>query len=127
MTRLLFIGAGGFLGSVARYLVSGAVQTTMQSETFPYGTLAVNVIGCFVIGAVSHLSESHGAFTADARAFIVVGVLGGFTTFSAFGNETVNLLRDSETWLAWANVVASVAFCLTSVWAGRVAAFLVWR
>jgi len=127
MTRLLFIGAGGFLGSVARYLVSGGVQAAMHSETFPYGTLAVNVVGCFVIGAVSYLSESHGAFTADARAFIVVGVLGGFTTFSAFGNETINLLRDSEAWLAWANVVANVAFCLASVWAGRSAAFLVWR
>ena len=127
MTRLVLIGAGGFLGSVARYLVSGVVQTTIHSETFPYGTLAVNVVGCFVIGAVSHLSESHGAFTADTRAFVVVGVLGGFTTFSAFGNETVNLLRDSEPWLAWANVAANVAFCLTSVWAGRAAAFFLWR
>jgi len=127
MTRLLLIGAGGFLGSVARYLASGVVQTTMRSETFPYGTLAVNVVGCFVIGAVSHLSESRGAFTADTRAFLVVGVLGGFTTFSAFGNETVNLLRDSEPWLAWANVAANVAFCLASVWGGRAAAFLVWR
>ena len=68
MTRLLLIGVGGFLGSVARYLVSGVVQTTMHSETFPYGTLVVNVVGCFVIGAVSHLSESHGAFTADIEA-----------------------------------------------------------
>ena len=127
MTRLLLIGTGGFLGSVARYLVSGFVQTVMRSETFPYGTLAVNVIGCFVIGAVSYLSESHGAFTADARAFLVVGVLGGFTTFSAFGNETINLLRDSEPWLASVNIVASIAICLTSVWAGRVAAFSIWR
>jgi CrcB protein len=127
MMRLLMIGTGGFLGSIARYLVSGLVQSAMRSETFPYGTLAVNVIGCFVIGAVSYLSESHGAFTADVRAFIVVGILGGFTTFSAFGNETINLLRDSEPWLASINVVASVAVCLTSVWAGRAAAFMMWR
>ena len=127
MARWLLIGTGGFLGSVARYLVSGLVQTAMRSDTFPYGTLAVNVIGCFVIGAVSYLSESHGALTADARAFVIVGILGGFTTFSGFGNETVNLLRDSETWLASVNVVASIAICLTSVWAGRIAAFSIWR
>jgi CrcB protein len=127
MTRLLLIGVGGFLGSVARYLLSGTVQTLLRSETFPFGTLAVNVLGCFVVGLVSYLADSRGAFTGDTRAFIVVGVLGGFTTFSAFGNETINLFRDAERWLGSLNVVAHVLLGLGAVWAGRVTAFSLWR
>jgi len=127
MTRLLLIGVGGFLGSVARYLLSGIVQTLLRSETFPFGTLAVNVLGCFVVGLVSYLADSRGAFTADTRAFIVVGVLGGFTTFSAFGNETINLVRDAEPGLALTNVLAHMLVALGAVWAGRATAFSIWR
>ncbi|HSV07676.1 MAG TPA: fluoride efflux transporter CrcB [Candidatus Binatus sp.] len=127
MTRLLLIGVGGFLGSVARYLLSGTVQTLLRSETFPFGTLAVNVLGCFVVGLVSYLADSRGAFTGDTRAFIVVGVLGGFTTFSAFGNETINLVRDAEPWLALSNVLAHGVIALGAVWAGRATAFAIWR
>jgi len=127
MTRLLLIGVGGFLGSVARYLLSGTVQTLLRSETFPFGTLAVNVLGCFVVGLVSYLADSRGAFTGDTRAFIVVGVLGGFTTFSAFGNETINLVRAAEPGLALTNVLAHVVVALGAVWAGRATAFSIWR
>ncbi len=127
MTRLLLIGVGGFLGSVARYLLSGTVQVLLRSETFPFGTLAVNVLGCFVVGLVSYLADSRGAFTADTRAFIVVGVLGGFTTFSAFGNETINLVRDAELGLALTNVLAHMLVALGAVWAGRATAFSIWR
>jgi len=127
VTRDLLIGVGGFLGSVARYTLSGTIQGLARSETFPYGTLVVNVIGCFAVGLVSYLAESRGAFTADTRAFIVVGVLGGFTTFSAFGNETINLVRGAEGWLASVNVIAHVVLGLGAVWAGRATAFSVWR
>lgn len=126
MTRILLIGAGGFLGSIARYTLSGFVQAAMHDETFPYGTLVVNVLGCFTIGVLSHLAEAHGALTAESRSFLVVGILGGFTTFSAFGNETMNLVRAAEPWLASSNVAANVIFGIASVWLGRVTAFLIW-
>jgi len=127
MTKLLLIGSGGFIGSVLRYLISGSVQTASQSIAFPLGTLAVNVIGCLCIGFLSELAESRSLFSTDARAFLVVGILGGFTTFSAFGNETMNLLRDGETALALANIGAQVALSLGAVWLGYTLAHLIWR
>jgi len=127
MTRLLLIAAGGAAGSVARYGMSGLVQTLARSATFPFGTLVVNWIGCFAIGFLSYLAESRGAFTADTRAFLIVGVLGGFTTFSAFANETMNLVRDAEGMLASLNVAGHVVVGLAAVMAGRAAAFALWR
>jgi CrcB protein len=125
--KILFIGMGGFFGSVARYLLSGAVQSLTRSIAFPYGTFAVNLIGCFLIGLFSQLSETKGFLTDLTRAFLVVGVLGGFTTFSAFGNESFNLLRSGETNLALINILGQVTLCLTGVWLGRVLAYSLWR
>ena len=125
--RLLLVSIGGALGSVLRYLMSGAVQRLLRDATFPYGTLCVNVLGCLVVGMLSQLAESRGAFTGDARLFLVVGLLGGFTTFSAFGNETMNLLREAEFDLALANALGSVVLGLGAVWLGRAVAFWVWR
>jgi len=127
MIKLLLIGTGGFLGSVLRYLVSGSVQAASQSIAFPYGTLAVNVIGCFFIGFLSELAESRSLFSPDTRAFLVVGILGGFTTFSAFGNETMNLLRDGERTLAMMNVGAQMLFGIGAVWLGYTLAYAIWR
>lgn len=127
MIKLLLIGTGGFLGSVLRYLVSGSVQAASQSVAFPYGTLAVNVIGCFFIGFLSELAESRSLFSPDTRAFLVVGILGGFTTFSAFGNETMNLLRDGERTLAMMNVGAQMLFGIGAVWLGYTLAYAIWR
>jgi CrcB protein len=127
MSRLLlFVGVGGFAGAALRYATSGYVQQLMQSAGFPYGTLVVNVLGCFVIGLLSQLVESRGLLTADARALLLPGFLGGFTTFSTFGNETMNLLRDSQSPLAVANVAANVLLGLCAVWAGRTIAALIW-
>ena len=84
MGKLLLAGLGGFIGSALRYAVGGYVQYRSRSIYFPYGTLAVNLIGCFVIGFLSQLSETRGVFTAEARTLIFIGILGGFTTFSAF-------------------------------------------
>ncbi len=118
MAQILFVGMGGFLGSVARYLLVGLVQSS-ATGSFPFGTLLVNVAGCIVIGGLSELLEARPFLTGDARAFLVIGLLGGFTTFSAFGNETINLLRHAGPTLASANVLANVALALGGVWVGR--------
>jgi CrcB protein len=127
MIKLLLIGTGGFIGSIFRYLISGSVQAASQSIAFPYGTLAVNVIGCFLIGFLSELAESRSLFSPETRAFLIVGILGGFTTFSAFGNETLNLLRDGERALAAINVIAQILLGLGAVWLGYILAYQIWR
>lgn len=127
MTKLFIIGAGGFVGSVLRYLVSGLAQGLSKSISFPFGTFAVNLLGCFLIGLLAHLSESEGVFSDSSRAFVFIGILGGFTTFSAFSNETFNLLRDGETSFALFNILGQVVICLSAVWFGRAVAFWVWR
>ncbi len=127
MTNILIVGIGGFIGSVLRYTVSGWVQQTTKSIGFPYGTLAVNVIGCFIIGFLAQLAESRGMFTSESRLFVFVGILGGFTTFSSFGNETLNLARDSQMLSALANIGANVVIGLFAVWLGRTVSYLIWR
>ncbi|MCE5193872.1 MAG: fluoride efflux transporter CrcB [Nitrospiraceae bacterium] len=127
MHKLIIIGAGGFIGAILRYIISGNVQMLSKSISFPYGTFVVNVIGCFFIGLFSQLSETKGLFSDSTRAFVFVGILGGFTTFSAFSNETFNLFRDRETALALINIFGQVIICFVSVWLGRSSAFLVWR
>ena len=118
MTKLFLIGAGGFIGSVLRYVISGFAQTLSQSIAFPYGTLAVNVLGCFCIGFLSEIFDARSLIGPDTRAFLVVGILGGFTTFSAFGNETMNLIREGEATLALMNVGAQLLLGLGAVWLG---------
>ena len=123
ISTLLYVALGGALGSVSRFLLGTWTQTISKSIDFPYGTLAVNLIGCFVIGFLSQLVETRGMFTSEARMLMFIGVLGGFTTFSSFGNETINLLRDGETLSALANVGANVILGLVLVWFGRETAF----
>jgi CrcB protein len=125
--RILLVGIGGFIGSILRYVLGGYVQQWTRSVDFPYGTLAVNLTGCLIIGFLSYLAETRGIFTAESRAFIFIGLLGGFTTFSSFGNETINLWRDGESFFALANIAAHLVFGLGAVWLGRVAAYLIWR
>jgi len=124
--NVLLVGIGGFIGSIARYLASGYVQQLTQSADFPYGTLAVNLIGCFVIGVLAELADARGVFTTESRAFVFVGVLGGFTTFSSFSNETMNLMRDGETLPALANVTVHIVVGLGAVWLGRLVAHAIW-
>jgi len=125
--KLFLAGIGGFIGSSLRYAVSGYIQLWSKSIAFPYGTLAVNFIGCFAIGFLSQLAESRGMFTAETRTLIFIEVLGGFTTFSAFGNETMNLWRDGQNALAGANIAAHLVFGLGAVWIGRALAYQIWR
>jgi len=126
MGKILLAGIGGFAGSALRFVVAGLVQNLSGSIRFPFGTLAVNLAGCLVIGFLSQLSETRGFFGAEARTLIFVGVLGGFTTFSAFGNETINLSRDGESMLAAANIVAHLVLCLGAVWLSRALAYQIW-
>ncbi len=127
MDRIFFVGIGGAIGSVARYLISGWVQTVSGSVSFPFGTLFVNVIGCFVIGVLSYLADAHSLLSPELRALLVIGVLGGFTTFSSFGNETLALARDGEMAYAFANIAASLILGLGAVYVGRMLMGAVWR
>ncbi len=126
MGKLFLAGIGGFIGSTLRYAATGYVQQLGRSIVFPSGTLAVNLIGCFIIGFLSQLAESRGLFTAESRTFVFVGILGGFTTFSAFGNETMNLWRDGQSTLALANVAAHLLLGLGAVWISRALAYQIW-
>jgi CrcB protein len=117
MNHYLAVGIGGCLGSLARYWLSGVVQRYSAGE-FPYGILTVNVLGCLLIGWIVGLVEYRQLFGPEARVFLTVGILGGFTTFSAFGYETFALLRDKQHLLALGNVAANVILGLLAVAAG---------
>ncbi|MFN6964711.1 MAG: fluoride efflux transporter CrcB [Pyrinomonadaceae bacterium] len=123
--RIMLVGAGGFVGSAARYLVSGWVQQMSGTLSFPYGTVAVNLAGCFAIGILGYLVDARDMFSEETRTLLLVGVLGGFTTFSTFGSETISLLRHGFVLYALANVAVQVVLGLALVWAGRAAAELV--
>ncbi len=127
MYRMLWVGFGGFVGAILRYTISGWVQRWTESFNFPHGTLAVNLMGCFIIGLLSQLLESRSAFGVEARLFIFIGLLGAFTTFSTFGNETLNLLRGGETLFALSNMAVHIVLGLGMVWLGRALAELIWR
>ena len=108
MLLVLLVGVGGFLGSIFRYLVSGWVQDLLGKPYWPYGTLAVNVLGCLLLGFLVGLAEMRNVFNPEARALLFIGVLGGFTTFSAFAVETSALLRDGVLPGAAANILLQV-------------------
>jgi CrcB protein len=115
---LVLVGAGGAIGSALRYLASGLVQRLDVWGSFPAGTLAVNVVGCAVLGLLGGLSDSRYLLGPSARLFLFIGVLGGFTTFSTFSYETLALLRAGEAAKAALNVGASLLLCLAGTWLG---------
>ncbi|MDO8447134.1 MAG: fluoride efflux transporter CrcB [Deltaproteobacteria bacterium] len=120
MINILLVGAGGFIGSVFRYICGKTVHALLQQYPwFPYGTLAVNIIGCLLIGFLAGLSESRHLFSPEARLFVFVGVLGGFTTFSSFGYETFILARDIQLSAALLNVALQLIIGLGAVWLGN--------
>lgn len=118
LRSVLLVGAGGFLGSIGRYLVGGWVHRAVPFAVFPYGTLVVNVLGCLVIGLAGGLAESRQLFGPELRVFLLIGVLGGFTTFSSFAFESLALARDAEVARAFANVAAQVVLGLAAAWLG---------
>jgi len=115
--QLLAVAVGGAVGSVLRYLVSTGVHA-VAGRTFPYGTLAVNVIGCLVMGLLFVLLVERLSGTTIWRAGILIGLLGGFTTFSAFSIESFNLIEQGELMKAGLNVLASVLLCIGATWIG---------
>lgn len=123
MTKLLFIALGGAAGSVARYLVAVQGQRLSQSM-FPVGTLTVNVLGCLLIGLLGTLFAGPVIVREEYRFALLVGFLGGFTTFSTFGLETFSLVSDREWWLASLNVLGSNVMGLAAVWVGNRLALL---
>src|SRR5215469_8910430 len=119
----LAVAVGGALGSVARFFVSGLVANSFGG-TFPWGTLIVNVSGSFVIGFFATLTGPDGRLlvSGTVRQFVMVGICGGYTTFSSFSIQTLSLMRDGEWFDVGANVLASVVLCLLFVWIGAIAA-----
>ena len=116
MKLLLAIGAGSFLGGIVRYLLSAFVQARFL-YAFPYGTMVVNLAGCFLIGVVYALTD-RGSLGEEWRLFLATGVLGGFTTFSAFSHETIAMLRDGQAINAMAYVALSVVIGLLATYLG---------
>lgn len=123
MAAYVWIAIGSALGGVARYWCSG-IAARLIGETFPWGTLLVNVAGSFVIGFFATLTGPDGRIFAGTttRQFVMVGLCGGFTTFSSFSLQTLTLMQDGEWLQAGGNVVGSVALCLVAVWLGHILA-----
>ncbi len=117
MQKIVLIGLGGLVGTLSRYWLSGVVARR-YGETFPAGTLLVNLAGCFLIGSLFYLMYERYLVDQTLRAVIFVGLLGGFTTFSSFGLQTFTLLRDGELALATLNVIVSNLGGLLMVWLG---------
>ena len=107
MLKIIYLAVGGITGTFARYFLAGAVYDVMGTR-FPYGTLLVNLSGCFIIGVLTSLSESKFVLNPDMKVLLMIGFCGAFTTFSTFMLETSNLIRDGETLRAFLNVLASV-------------------
>ena len=117
MQKVLLIGLAGLVGTVGRYALSGVIARR-YGETFPAGTLVVNIVGCFLAGLLFYLLQERNLVTPMTRTVVMIGFLGGFTTFSSFGLQTFTLLRDGEFWFATLNIVGSNFLGLLMVWAG---------
>lgn len=119
MTAYLLIALGSAIGGVGRYWCSGWVAERV-GEVFPWGTLAVNVVGSLLIGFLAGFGSPDGAWvlSSQVRQFLMIGMLGGFTTFSSFSLQTLNLLHDGEWLYAGANIAVSLISCLLAVWGG---------
>ncbi len=124
MRSILYVGAGSFVGGILRYLLSTWIYKILGNPLFPYGTLAVNSLGCFVIGFLAGLAETRSIFTANDRlfSFVGVGVLGGFTTFSSVALETLWLARGSQGLSAMTNIALQLFLGMFAVWIGNLLA-----
>lgn len=119
MRDFALVGLGGFLGSVSRYYLGGLVLHLTAATRFPWATLTVNTLGCFLIGLLSGVTEHRHLLPPGARLLLFTGVLGGFTTFSAFGYETYFLCRDHSGSLAALNIGLHLVVAVPAVWIGH--------
>lgn len=126
MLNYIWISLGGAIGTAARFWFSGVVAQR-YGQTFPYGTLAVNVTGSLIIGMFAALTEPDGRWLVSPsfRQFFMIGICGGYTTFSSFSLQTLTLAQEGEWFRAGANSVASFALCLLAVWLGHVSVTLI--
>ena len=120
MLSYFWVSLGGAIGSAGRFWISGLVAQR-YGQIFPMGTLTVNATGSFLIGIFAALADPNGRFLASPsfREFFMIGICGGYTTFSSFSLQTLSLAQDGEWWRAAANAVASFALCLVAVWLGH--------
>jgi CrcB protein len=125
MMNVWLVGLGGFLGAISRYGLNGLIYWALREPLFPYGTLAVNVFGCLIIGFASGLADGRGLLSPEVRVFFLIGFLGSFTTFSTFGYETLQFLRDGQLLSASLNVLLQVGLGLGGVWIGDALARIV--
>ena len=121
LQKLMGLAGAGALGALARYGLGGAVQRLSGASAFPWGTLAVNALGCFLFGVVWSLAEERMLMSPEARVIALVGFLGAFTTFSSFAFETVQFVRDSQWAFAAANILAQNILGVAAVFAGMAA------
>ena len=126
LKQILIVSLGGALGSVARYKLGGFILHRTASSDFPFSTFSINVFGCFVIGLLSGLVEHHDLFSPSARLLLFTGLLGGFTTFSAFGYESLFLFRRNLIAISFLYITASVLCGLVAVWMGTKIIDLFW-
>jgi len=126
LMQYLVIGLGGALGSMLRFGVGSLIDSNVQKTgyLFPWGTIVVNITGCFVIGFIYTISTGEGRLLLSplTRNFITIGILGGYTTFSSFSLQTLTLAQSGQGWSAAANVLLSVVLCLVGVWLGAMLA-----
>jgi CrcB protein len=120
LVQIFWIGLGGFVGAILRFMVSGSVQWIAKGVELPSGTLLVNLIGSFAFGFLSVLGDRSEILTMDARAFIFVGGLGAFTTFSTFANDSFSLFQDGSNIWGLVNIAIHIILGLTAIWLGRI-------
>lgn len=120
MIKILLVGLGGFAGSICRYLVNDTAQKLFSHQYIPYGTITVNILGCLIIGVMGGLSETRQIFSPEIRSMILIGFLGGFTTFSAFGYELFTAAKSGQIFPAGVNLMIHVIFGVGAVWFGFV-------
>jgi CrcB protein len=118
MKQALIVGAGGFVGCIARYLVGVLVTRLLNAPVFPYATLLVNIVGCLLIGVLGGLAQSTRVLSPELQLLLITGLLGGFTTYSTFGYQAVTLLRDGHLITAILFVATHLALGLWAVWFG---------
>lgn len=123
MLNILYIGVGGFIGAVSRYLLSRYINNLLPS--FPFGTLTVNIIGSFILGFIIYSVSLGRNISPEMRDFIIIGMLGGFTTMSAFAYESFRLMELNQMMLFALNIALNVILCIAAVYAGKELAVMI--